>query len=91
MLLEEKERQEELHKHELLSKQQMGEQTLKEIMEHKRKERLLKREKAKLKKEQKRVAIQRKRRQDEYKRLKTLQYVSFFFLFSSFDDEHGRF
>ena len=76
--MSEKERQEELHKHELLSKQAMGEQTLAEIMDHKKKERRLKAEKARLKKEAKKVAIERKRRQDEYKRLKTLKYVHVF-------------
>ena len=75
MILEERRREEEMRVHELMARQESGNEALAQVMEQQRRMHLLKRERINLSQEQKRLNVERQKRIAEYKRLQTLRKI----------------
>ena len=75
MILEERRREEEMRVHELMARQESGNEALAQVMEQQRRMHLLKRERINLSQEQKKLNVERQKRIAEYKRLQTLRKI----------------
>merc|ERR1711871_330848 len=75
MILEERRREEEMRVHELMARQESGNEALAQVMDQQRRMHLLKRERINLSQEQKRLNVERQKRIAEYKRLQTLRKI----------------